>query len=238
MLELSDQRLKDKKGLVGGDIERLPQNKRGLKPYLDFDDFPVEIRRFWETEREKIEAEQFLSHRPIEVEIGFGKGQFILDRAQKNSQIHFIGFEIRRQLCLSLAKKIRALKLKNLRIIYEDARVALPQLFPDNSLSRCYIFFPDPWWKKRHAKRRILTPPFLKLLAKKLQPQGILQIKTDVKPYAEQIKELLSEIPQLEEISPPPELTENLPTEREEFCLKEGLPVFTFTLRPSEKIEN
>ncbi len=235
--QLESSQAREKKGLLGGDLERIPPERRGLKPFLKFDDFPVEIRRLTTSEEELADREKFLSHQPMEVEIGFGKGQFILHRANKYRDTHFLAFEIRRQLCLSLAKKIRRDRLHNLRIVYEDARVALEELIPDEWLSRCYVFFPDPWWKRRHVKKRILTPPFIELLSKKLQKGGILYIKTDVEPYAQYIEELLSRFPQLIPAEKPADLQEIMPTEREVFCRENGIKVYEFVMKKKEHIE-
>jgi tRNA (guanine-N7-)-methyltransferase len=231
-----EEDLQEGRGLVGGDLERIPEGRRGLRPHLDLDT-PVEIRRFPETEAENTDNEAFLQHRPIEIEIGFGGGDFIFQRAISQPDIHFLGFEIRRVFCTSLARRIHKAKLSNLRIIYEDVRQSLPDLLPDHSIRRCSIFFPDPWWKRRHIKRRILIPSFLDLILRKLQPNGILQIKTDVMPYAEQIRELFALDSRF--IKDDGSLTEVLAdephTERETFCLAHGIDYaeFRFIAKPN-----
>ncbi len=228
-LERTERKRREGRGLVGGDIDRIPHKRRGLAPHLDFDDVP-EVRRACEDPQKLREQEAFLAHRPLDVEIGFGGGDFIFHQALNQPDTHFLGFEIRRHLCLSLAKKIHKHQLKNLRICYEDVRQAMPQLLEDHSIRRCSIFFPDPWWKKKHIKRRLLAPSFLDLMSQKLMKNGILHIKTDVLEYGELIQKLLDADERFEKA---PAETDSLfendhPTEREAFCIEKGLPFVEF----------
>lgn len=240
-LKEADESLKTGKGLVGGDLTRQPERMRGLQAYLDpsklkegLERLP-ELRRFPQSDEEKEEAQAYVAHRPLEVEIGFGGGQFILGRAAANPDTHFIGFEIRRGLCIPVVQSIVQQDLSNLRIVYEDMRQSLPAFCADDSLQRCSVFFPDPWWKKRHIKRRILVPSFLDLMAQKLHIGGILHIKTDVMPYAEAVEALFEGDTRYERDHGDLDvLFENdLPTEREAFCAKKGLPFadFRFVLK-------
>lgn len=228
------------KGIIGGDLSRQPERRRGLRAHLDpaslregLTELP-EIRRFHESDEERDATTAYLAHRPLEIEIGFGGGQFLLERASRHPDVHFVGCEIRRHLCVSAVERIVARELENVRIIYEDMRQNLPILFADQSLRRCSVFFPDPWWKKRHVKRRILVPAFLDLMHQKLAEDGVLHIKTDVMPYAEAIEALFDDDPRY--VRRGEELDHlfagDLPTEREAFCQRKGLPFaeFRYTL--------
>lgn len=228
----SSEELRSKgKGLVGGDIERIPHVRKGLAPFINFPlTRPVELRRFPEDEAEVEEAQSYLAYRPLEVEVGFGGGNFLLQRAINNPEVHFVGFEIRRNLCLSVVKRIESNNLTNLRVIYEDVRQSMDELFADQSIRRCSVFFPDPWWKKRHVKRRVLTPFFLDLMEKKLVPNGMLHIKTDVMPYADVVEELFAEDKryQLDDGTYDWLFENDFPTEREEFCAEKDIPFREF----------
>lgn len=212
------------KGLVGGDVTRIPGHRLGLRPHTELEEIP-EVSRFFQGSAGDEQA-QYLAHRPLEVEIGFGGGQFLFQRASHHPERHFVGFEIRRSFCLSLVERIHKAGLQNLRICYEDVRQALPDLVPADSIARCSVFFPDPWWKRKHIKRRLLTPSFLDLMCEKLVPQGILHVKTDVLPYGEQIRELFAQDGRfvLGDESLDEQFADDLPTEREHYCINRDLP--------------
>lgn len=228
----SSQELAEKgKGLVGGDIERIPHLRQGLSPYLKFKpEYPLEIRHFPETEQEREEQQLFLHHRPLDVEVGFAGGHFMLHHARNHPDTHCVAFEIRRHYCLDLATAVHHEKLHNLRVVYEDVRQALSDWFADGSIRRCCVFFPDPWWKKRHLKRRVLTPFFLDLMAQKLQHHGILHIKTDVLPYAEVIRDMVAQDPRYHEDDGTYQslFAQDQPTEREAYCLEHNIPFAEF----------
>lgn len=219
------------KGLYGGDIERVPGLRKGITPKLEWEpSIPIEIRRFPDTEEEQAEGQAYLAHRPLEVEVGFGGGNFLVSKAKQHPETHFVGFEIKRGLCAGAAHQIETQKINNLRIIYEDVRQSMDALFADHSIRRCSVFFPDPWWKKKHVKRRVLTPFFLDLMEQKLEPNGILHIKTDVMPYAEAVEELFASDPRyrLDDGTYAHYFEDDQPTEREAFCLKKDIPFADF----------
>ena len=127
--------------------------------------------------------------KPFKVEIGFGNGVFIFDKALEESDTNFIGIELYHRGIRSLAKKIKKADLKNIIIIYADAKKVFSESIRDNELAEIYINFPDPWPKKRHHKRRLIKPAFVKNLATKLKPGGEIHIATDYEPYAIEILE-------------------------------------------------
>lgn len=122
---------------------------------------------------------------PTTLEIGFGMGHNLLDQAQHAPDKNFLGIEVHRPGIANLLLGIERLRLRNLKIIYADAVEALNTCIADNQLDVIQIFFPDPWPKRRHHKRRLIQPEFAKLLQKKLKSGGQLQLATDWQDYAE-----------------------------------------------------
>ena len=123
---------------------------------------------------------------PVVVEIGFGMGKATAIIAQNNPDINYIGMEVHKPGVGKLLGEIKERGLKNLRIIEHDAMEVLADgQIADESLSAFHIFFPDPWQKKRHCKRRLIQRPRTDLLAKKLVRGGYLYFVTDWLPYAE-----------------------------------------------------
>ncbi|WP_040576891.1 tRNA (guanosine(46)-N7)-methyltransferase TrmB [Methylophaga lonarensis] len=126
------------------------------------------------------------------LEIGFGNGSSLAEMAAKQTDADFIGVEVHRPGVGQLLKLIENNQLSNLRVACTDAVELLKTRIADHSLDRVQLYFPDPWHKKRHHKRRIIQPAFVSLLAKKLKPGGHLHMATDWQDYAEQMLEDLS----------------------------------------------
>ncbi len=126
------------------------------------------------------------------VEIGFGMGQSLLATAIAHPEINHIGIEVHQAGLGSLAAACAEQQIPNLRIAPFDAVVAFRDCIVDNSLAGVHLFFPDPWPKKRHHKRRLLQTEFVALVAKKLQPGGYLHCATDWQAYAEHMLMVLS----------------------------------------------
>jgi tRNA (guanine-N7-)-methyltransferase len=129
---------------------------------------------------------------PLVLEIGSGMGETTAQIAQQNPAIDFIAIEVHGPGIGSLLKKIDALELRNLRLIRHDAVAVLESMIPDGLLAGIHLFFPDPWPKKRHHKRRLVQSPFAALAARKLAPGGYFHAATDWPEYAVQIEEVLS----------------------------------------------
>ena len=122
---------------------------------------------------------------PIVIEIGFGMGDATIALAQANPNINYIGIEVHRPGVGKVLSEIKRLDLKNLYVIEHDALEVLEYMVGDNSVNGFHIFFPDPWPKKRHHKRRMLQRPRTNLMAQKLAPGGYLYFVTDWLEYAE-----------------------------------------------------
>lgn len=134
---------------------------------------------------------------PKVLEIGFGMGAATAAIAQAHPETDYLGVEVHTPGVGALLKSIGELGLTNLRIIQHDAVEVLEHMLPDACLDGTHIFFPDPWHKKRHHKRRLVQPDFVALLVKKLKPCGYLHLATDWADYAHQMLEVLSANPNL-----------------------------------------
>ena len=122
---------------------------------------------------------------PVTIEIGFGMGAATAIIAQNNPEKNYLGLEVHRPGVGRLLNEIEAKNLNNLYIIEHDAIEVLEKMIPDESVSAFHIFFPDPWPKKKHHKRRLVQRPRTEILAKKLAPGGYIYMATDWEPYAE-----------------------------------------------------
>jgi tRNA (guanine-N7-)-methyltransferase len=132
------------------------------------------------------------------LEIGFGMGQSLLAMAVAQPRWRILGIEVHRPGVGKLLAGIEAEGVSNLRVMCHDAVEVLENSIAPASLDRVQIYFPDPWHKKRHHKRRLIQPPFVELLASRLAPGGELHLATDWENYAEQMLEVLDACPLLE----------------------------------------
>ncbi|WP_126452345.1 tRNA (guanosine(46)-N7)-methyltransferase TrmB [Sulfuriflexus mobilis] len=129
---------------------------------------------------------------PRVLEIGFGNGASLLKMAQDNPGTDYLGIEVHRPGVGNLLLNIEREGVTNIRVMSEDAVDILKQQIPDASLDRVQLFFPDPWHKKKHHKRRIVQPDFVQLLYKKLKPGGRFHMATDWQHYAEHMLEVMT----------------------------------------------
>jgi tRNA (guanine-N7-)-methyltransferase len=134
---------------------------------------------------------------PKILEIGFGMGDTTADIAGRHPENDYLGVEVHSPGVGALLQRIDKLGLANVRVIQHDAVEVLEHMIAPASLDGVHLFFPDPWPKKRHHKRRLIQPPFISLLASRLKPAGIVHAATDWEDYARQILEVLSAEPRL-----------------------------------------
>jgi tRNA (guanine-N7-)-methyltransferase len=134
---------------------------------------------------------------PKVLEIGFGMGETTAAIAAAQPDVDFIGIEVHTPGVGGLLRLLDAGRLTNVRVIQHDAVEVVRDMLAPESLAGIHVFFPDPWPKKRHHKRRLIQPPFVALLASRLQPGGYLHLATDWEPYAEQMLDVLGAEPQL-----------------------------------------
>ena len=134
---------------------------------------------------------------PVILEIGCGMGETTARIAAAQPKRNFIGIEVHTPGVGSLLKEIATRELDNLRVIQHDAVEVIDRMLPEGSLNGVHIFFPDPWHKTKHHKRRLIQPPLVAQLAARLKPGGYLHCATDWQPYAEQMLQVLSAEPRL-----------------------------------------
>lgn len=146
---------------------------------------------------------------PRILEIGFGMGETTASIAANHPENDYLGVEVHTPGVGALLKRVGAAALNNVRIVHHDAVEVLEHMIPAASLDGAHVFFPDPWHKKRHHKRRLVQPAFISLLAGKIKPGGYLHLATDWHDYAEQMLSVLGGEPTLvntaEEYAPRPD---------------------------------
>ncbi|MHB8728230.1 MAG: tRNA (guanosine(46)-N7)-methyltransferase TrmB [Sulfuricaulis sp.] len=138
---------------------------------------------------------------PVNMEIGFGNGEALAAAATAHPECDYLGIEVHRPGAGSLLRRLAALESGNVRVMLADAKEVLATQIPDASLSAVRLFFPDPWPKKRHHKRRLVQPDFAELVKRKLRPGGYFHLATDWREYAEHMVSVLSQTPGLVDIS-------------------------------------
>lgn len=136
-------------------------------------------------------ATVFKNSAPLVLEIGFGNGTSLATMAGQHPEENFVGIEVHRPGVGRLLHLAHNQNLKNLRVINHDAIDVLENMITDNSLSRVQLYFPDPWHKKKHHKRRIVQPEFMALLSRKIQAGGKIHFATDWQHYAKHMLRVL-----------------------------------------------
>ncbi len=139
---------------------------------------------------------------PTVLEIGFGMGRSLADMAKAATDTNFIGIEVHRPGVGRLLHTMQREDIDNIRVYCDDAVEVLRECIDAGGLDGIQVFFPDPWHKKRHHKRRLIQPDFVTLLASRIKPGGFLHLATDWENYAEQMLEVLSAAPELENTAP------------------------------------
>lgn len=162
---------------------------------------------------------------PISIEIGANRGKFLTELALRNPQRRYLGIEIRKSFAEAACKLAQRKNATNADTIHADANLAIPILIDDGQLTEMFLLYPDPWWKSRHHKRRIIQPDFLDLLARKMPSGGMVWIRTDVGSLADDMRDTLNDHDQFEPLTIDEYPEQPLPwTNREVHCFKQGLP--------------
>lgn len=138
------------------------------------------------------------------VEIGFGMGDSLIQMAQADPGAQFIGIEVHRPGVGRLLSRVLVEKIQNVRVYAEDAVDVFAQSLTLESLDAIHIFFPDPWHKKRHHKRRLIQPGWVREITQRLKAGGYLHLATDWEPYAEHMFDVLEDVPSLKNASGAP----------------------------------
>jgi len=150
----------------------------------------------------------FGNSRPVEIEIGCGRGMFIIKRALENPQINFLGIEKSARFFRMLAERVKKSGAHNIRLLRTEAAYLMKKFVPANSVKAVHVYFPDPWPKKRHRKRRLLNGSFFESVARILPPDGLFFFATDFQDYFDEIITIAPSCRGLtresdEELSPP-----------------------------------
>ncbi len=166
---------------------------------------------------------------PLVLDIGFGDGQALLAQARQHPEVNYLGSEVYRPGVGALLRGLAAAHLQHVRVFVADAWQVLSQAVPDEVLDGVQIFFPDPWPKRRHRKRRLIQPAFADLLARKLKPGGWLHLATDWPDYAVHMAVVLDTHPAFRNANPqggpyPPARQRRPTTKFERKALAEGRP--------------
>ncbi len=151
---------------------------------LTFDDLPSP----WDT------AALFGRQAPLEVEVGSGKGLFMRTAAEARPDVDFLGIEVAKKYATFAAAGLAKRELTNGKMVAGDGLRIFSELLLADSLQAVHVYFPDPWWKARHKRRRVLNEPFLRNVHRTLQPGGSLHFWTDVEEYFCTTLELLAEL--------------------------------------------
>lgn len=165
----------------------------------------------------------------LEVDVGFGRGTSVLERAAAAPDARIVGIEIKAKWSFKVDERRKRLGLDRVRILCGDAREILARAGPDGAVSRVFVHFPDPWWKKRHRKRRVLGDDILDTFARLLRPGGQLYIQTDVEDRAQDYVALLRAHARFElegEGGFVPENPFGARSNREKRADEDGLPVY------------
>jgi len=215
------------KGLLGGDPRLRPSDS--LEPvWAEGQRF---IRSLMLDTPESKAAAQFLESRgaarAIELEIGPARADFILNRARHEPDTLFLGVEVLTAAVRRALIRVARQKLANVWFCDDDVRFALPRLCTRRSLAAVHVLFPDPWWKRRHQHRRLMSPPFLSMLAEHMAPGSLLHVRSDVPEFMAWTGWLVEQSPDFQ----PPDrslacrLQPYQPTHRELWCRSHGLPI-------------
>jgi tRNA (guanine-N7-)-methyltransferase len=169
---------------------------------------------------------------PFHLDIGTGSGRFLLTMAQQQPQWNFLGVEIRQPLVERANHWREELQLPNVHFLFANILVSLPYLFSPGDLARVTIQFPDPWFKKRHHKRRVVQPQLVAELARLLLPGSPVFLQSDIEEVAVEMMQRFCQHPSF--VNPYPRSLDHnpleIPTEREQHCLHLGLPIYRYWL--------
>lgn len=157
--------------------------RRALRQIDSSIDLTAHFRTFDQLPRPLDAAALFGRTAPLEVEVGSGKGLFLRTAAAAQPDTNFLGIEVIEKYAQFVATGLAKAGLKNAMAVHGDAVQLFHELLPDASLAAVHVYFPDPWWKQRHRKRRVMRESLLADIQRTLQPGGLLHFWTDVKEY-------------------------------------------------------
>ena len=177
---------------------------------------------------------------PVELEIGSGKGLFLANAAAARPDHRYLGVELARKYAGLAAERLAKRSLSNAKVLPGDARRFLNQYVPAGSVRTVHIYFPDPWWKTRHRKRRVFCDPFVVDVAHALEPGGEFHIATDVEEYFGVMGEIMAQHPEFEPLPIPephaPEHELDYLTNFERKYRIEGRPIYRSIFRLAQDV--
>ena len=148
----------------------------------------------------------------LEVEVGFGQGLFIEEYAHRHPDRQILGIEVRTKVVEAVQERLKKTTLTNVHLIHGNGEIVIEDVLEDSSIARLFIFHPDPWFKKRHHNRRILSNRFLEAIHRKLKPGCVIYLSTDVQSLFDEMKALLNTRPEWSETEDPVFWEENYRT--------------------------
>ena len=158
-----------------------------LKPYFltldDLEDVIIEGVIDW--------AALFGNDNPVEIDVGSGRGLFLVDAGLAHRDVNYLGIELEYREGRHAARRLKKREMPNVRVLGGDVRVAFQKYIPPHSVRAVHVYFPDPWWKRKHRRRRLFTDQLVQQIATVLQPGGLVHAWTDVAEYFEVIKALM-----------------------------------------------
>ena len=152
--------------------------------------------------------EVFQSADPLRIEIGVGNSPFLIELARRAPQFQYLGFEYCKRRVLKFLKRVRDAEIDTIRILQVEATQVLPEIITTASVDHLYVNHPDPWPKRRHAKKRLVRSANVRAFRQLLRPAGGISARTDSPEYAQQMLEAFGNEPGLESLSPPGEFAE------------------------------
>jgi tRNA (guanine-N7-)-methyltransferase len=172
----------------------------------------------------------FGNDHPVELEVGSGKGLFLQNAGTLRPAHNFVGVELSRKYAAKAAERVAKLHLANVKVWQGDAKLFLSRFVPSASLRAVHVYFPDPWWKTRHKKRRVFSESLLTDTERSLIPGGELRVATDVEEYFVLIRDLVASRPRfeplpLEDLGEPQHDLDYLTNFERKYRL-EGRPIF------------
>ncbi|WP_459555731.1 tRNA (guanine(46)-N(7))-methyltransferase TrmB [Lacunimicrobium album] len=167
-----------------------------LRPYfISLDELPLPLDP----------QELFVARQPLEIDVGCGRGLFVHNASTSTPEVNFLGLELDFKEGRRGAMRLKKKEQPNARVIGGDAKKALSQYFPEACAEKVHVYFPDPWWKNKHHKRRLFTADFVEMVLKMLVDGGELHLWTDVTDYWEMVRETMQPVTLFEELEPPAE---------------------------------
>ncbi len=173
----------------------------------------------------------FGNDRPVEIEVGPGKGSFLVQSGERRPAVNLIGIEVSRPRAKFSLNRIAKRGLTNVRVMHDSAPDVLEAAIAPGTLAAIHLYFPDPWWKKRHQKRKVVTPSFVATCASRLAVGGRIFIATDVPHRFEEMDAFLRATDGLARVDEDPVLFKDLVTNFEEFARREGRAILRAVYR-------